>query len=929
MSNVVITSAGLDYVLSASSNDITIKIAYFVPVYDYRIDGTIQEASTTSAFSAIADESLDEPVGEILWNVSSTNYTQSDSSNFIISASSYGAGGTYTSPFQTQSNTVNLLNGNTLSPHLSGSSVYISAAPYGWGGIEGTSVGNNDRPTDSDSDFFSVTDYYPVRTSAGSDELRGNFRCVLNKDVGQIRFNKVALYAVAVDNSGDVISGSQKFFAEAYLNEPITKAGLAIDGFDSLVMDFQIDLHSISADWSDVFFGTSGDYWATTVNGLHSSQKISIGVFDSEQTPNAEPQATVHAGQPNDSDGDYERIPQVRMDYPNNDPNAQKTFTQELKGDGKLYISATDQDFTILPLVSACRLGDLTYPFDRLTFAGGTSSAPDGTIRIRSSDSDIADYGPYFQLYKQFISVYDDPDKVDSVLYNTIYGYDIVRNNSDLMLQTRFQDIYIVAGSKNNAGPPTSTGGDSHKDRHENVITNIGAYEDYNNPTTATSAISESDNWLFNHTYIVAREGIRTFGPLEVNYIPRDWTGFRSEYTSASSVVSTQRKYMSLVAGFRKFDTYTGETDQYARYEGYLYANAVGSEQSDSTAGSNFDPFTQPTDHGYVSSGSKLFIAAGQIRTYGDIKPGYNEKWKLGDYEKKWKEMHTRFLNVGTTDSDADNDPSGDRISSNIYGAQIEQKFVEDDSAEGQYRETLIYPATSRARGDVSDEILKIGYGGNPVGDIVTEDLTVTDTGNIDSLLVDNISCINDASFGRNVYIQSNRYLYFKNSRIRGYYVENSGEAIVRDTQHGVSIDFSWFDNSNFSLSEILEGSISYNNYCYYINAVATFDDNKHGIYTYYIQAPLKYKSGPNVTGDEKNQKYFVYADVGDAGDFKMYLGFTYFSPSSINEFKLSVYQDTNGNVQFGYDGADKTEFDSDANFIVTGNLIGVKNIWG
>ena len=79
MSNVVITSAGLDYVLSASNNDnINIKVGYFVPVYDYRIDGNIQNPTTTSAFSAIADYTLTEPVGEILWNVSSTNYSQSD-----------------------------------------------------------------------------------------------------------------------------------------------------------------------------------------------------------------------------------------------------------------------------------------------------------------------------------------------------------------------------------------------------------------------------------------------------------------------------------------------------------------------------------------------------------------------------------------------------------------------------------------------------------------------------------------------------------------------------------------------------------------------------------------------------------------------------------------------------------------------------------
>ena len=721
MANVVLTSAGLDYVLSANNADaITIKVGYFLPVYDYRIDGTIQSAGTTSAFSAVAAETVaaTEPFGEILWNVSAADYTQSDPDTFLISASNYVGGGTYNSLFQTKSNWINLYKGVPLSNHLSGAALVGNGTV--WTGVDAGVEGYNIGPAGDDTDFFPVKDYYPVRTSAGSDELRGNFRCVLNKDIGKIRFNKIALYAVALQGGSTVI-GNRVFFAECYLNEPIAKTALATDGFDSVVLDFQVDLHSISADWDNVFYGTSGDYWAAVPNGLHSTEKISIGTFDSTLTPNGEPQATVQAGQVANVSGDYERIPQIRIDYPDN-TNA-RWATMELKVDGHIYLSGIQPDMNILPLVPAARLGSSTYPFDRFTFSamqitgpGSMSDQADGNVRIRSSDSIVGIGIPYFQLYKNSIRMFDDVVSATQTSHNTFYGGDLVRDNNDLLVQTRYQNIYVLAGAKNSASITDDQG-----NRHEYNRDMAKNYEDagWDSSTvfSGTSAITNSDNFLYNKNYIVARGGNCMMGPLELTYIPKSWTDTRrTPYTSGSSVISTKRKYMASVTGILSA---TGTADWYENYEQLLYSLASTSEIDDSDTASDFDPFTTSA----VADSGKYFIVASQIRTYGDIKPGGDQRYGLGDFNKKWIAVHTKFLNLSTTDQDDISVEDG----SKLFGLSVGQTW--DSTFPGTtIRWTYMIPATDTGgtpyRSDVDVEYTQIGSDSRRIRNIYSSIMT-------------------------------------------------------------------------------------------------------------------------------------------------------------------------------------------------------------
>ena len=123
MSNVVLTTQGLQYVLSAHNNGIYVDIRYFVPIYDNRIDPTIRLTNyTLSSFSQVADRGQTSPYGEVIWNT--TGYTLSNESKYAISASSF-TGGDMNGSYQRATVQTNLLNGVPLSPQISGTEFAI------------------------------------------------------------------------------------------------------------------------------------------------------------------------------------------------------------------------------------------------------------------------------------------------------------------------------------------------------------------------------------------------------------------------------------------------------------------------------------------------------------------------------------------------------------------------------------------------------------------------------------------------------------------------------------------------------------------------------------------------------------------------------------------------------------------------------------
>jgi len=287
--NTIITSAGLDLATSAHDSGPLIAIKYFVPSYDYRIDPNMYTDSIdVLELSASMSADDTEPYGEIIYNIDADNhiYTLSDSTNFIVSGgteTNHTSYYTVENPLVTDKYKVNLYDGSALSNYYSGTEAVYDSNDYpnAWK-ITGfdTVSGDNSVPSEvisGNSRFFDVTDYYPVSEDSGY--IKGSWKCRLSKNIGNVKFNKIGLYVVQLDSNGNE-SSAPVLFAEASLSETITKTNFGNDGFDDIVIDVQLQLVSLPADFSDVFYSTSGDYWSRTVGGLYYPDKIGIGTFE-------------------------------------------------------------------------------------------------------------------------------------------------------------------------------------------------------------------------------------------------------------------------------------------------------------------------------------------------------------------------------------------------------------------------------------------------------------------------------------------------------------------------------------------------------------------------------------------------------------------------------------------------------------------------
>jgi len=274
MPNVMITQRGLDFVMSANDKGPMIWLDLFVPVYDDRIDNNVRTSGyTLSSFADIVDVTRTTPYGEIIWN--RTGYSVDYSSNYVISAVSAN-GGFLQNSYQKATTYTNLYNGNPLSDQVSASYWASSAAGdaglYNWnapGGAVGVTANN---PT---GNYWVAGDYYPVYEGPQNNELRGSIKCQIDKNRGNFKFNKIALYAKQ-DQTSEIC-----FFGEAYLEVPAVVSNLEV-GFDQFEFDIQIDISGVSATWAEVFFSSSADYWSHSPGGLYYPGRIGVGQFDDE-----------------------------------------------------------------------------------------------------------------------------------------------------------------------------------------------------------------------------------------------------------------------------------------------------------------------------------------------------------------------------------------------------------------------------------------------------------------------------------------------------------------------------------------------------------------------------------------------------------------------------------------------------------------------
>lgn len=285
MANTVITNYGAQYVLSAGGLGPYIAIRYFLPVYDFRIDNNIHTNQSYSTAAITYDSTIaatsaivGSPTGEKIWNEVGYNL----STNYIVSGVGDISGANYVSAYKQSSMGigVNTFNGVPLRPSYYGSTFSPPTSAVNRWTITNLSGNNgvNVLTTGTRSKYWRVTDYYPVTDTSGN--IRGSFKCHLDKAVGRFKFNKVAMYAVRVDTAGVESSDDPVFFAEAFVKETCVKSNLLTEGFDDFVVDVQVNLTPLNNIWVSGFFSTSGDYWSRTVGGLYTSTPIGVGSFN-------------------------------------------------------------------------------------------------------------------------------------------------------------------------------------------------------------------------------------------------------------------------------------------------------------------------------------------------------------------------------------------------------------------------------------------------------------------------------------------------------------------------------------------------------------------------------------------------------------------------------------------------------------------------
>lgn len=388
--NIIVTSAGLDLATSAHTSGPLIALKYCLPVYDYRIDGNLHngEAWGTSAIdvSAAATQNDTTPTGEIIYNIDEENfvYALSDDDNWVLytgveNITSATSTWEVSASVQSKEQKINLYDGTPLENYISGSSVdYTSATTTeGYWTIEdaGLVTGSNSVPAQTSAStqrYFEIVGYYPTNDSTA----RGNFKCRVSKDIGKVKFNKLAIYAVQVDTNGNE-TGDPVLFAQAMLTEPITKTNVAAQGFDDIVIDVQIQLSTIAASFSEVFYSTSGDYWSQTPGGLYYSEKVGIGTFLSGTD---EPRTMLDVKSTSAVNNFSLRSWDDDNDY----------WLFNVESDGDLVISGTSGDVIIPNNVSATYLRSSSLRSDTVASFNGTTVV-NGTFTVNADSTIIGD----------------------------------------------------------------------------------------------------------------------------------------------------------------------------------------------------------------------------------------------------------------------------------------------------------------------------------------------------------------------------------------------------------------------------------------------------------------------------------------------------------------------------------------------------------
>ena len=530
MPNTVLTNFGLDYVLSADDYGPRIYLKYFVPVYDYRMDPLIHNDDLpASATSQIASDTISRtsPFGEVIWNTDGADYSLTNQNeNWIISGSgsSWNDGSkVMTDAVQSQRFQINTYDGTPLWTHAYAPASAAFSPPDRWDLDSNAfiSAGDNTPSLASTDKYFQVVDYFPVVSGDGAG-IRGNFKCMLRKDIGEVKFNKLALYAVRVNPDGSETGEDPVFFAETYEPTTMVRTPFGNGGFDDVITDVQIDLASISSDISDIFYSTSGDYWHRVPEGLYYPESIGIGSF--ENSVNA-PSATVHARHSRT----FPNKPNWRADYSDSlfiteDVTSAGNVEQNHVHGSTAWKLITDiSTYERYPETDGLvKFGKDGNRYHSAKFADSVSvSAVDGNkafITLSASSAQESDYTKTQIHMSNFGKiVFDEANGTDQVAY--VKGADYWRDEEDLCIVTKARnsayssdvlDIFMLAGFNSSAAIDSSVESDTGYSGfvHPNWTWRMKGYTNYAYQYLNPNA----------RVWIAGAKDIRTWGPIQLNH---------------------------------------------------------------------------------------------------------------------------------------------------------------------------------------------------------------------------------------------------------------------------------------------------------------------------------------------------------------------------------------------------------------------------
>lgn len=335
MSNIILTTSGASFMNQAGASGPYIPIKYFLPVYDHRYDALVHPTSALIPVSAGDFTSAVNPFGDIIYNIDSLStsaYSMTPTEFLVYDPNQTGTSTISNSTFDSTAN-ITLRSGRPLSHSISATSFVYSYPNWtvdGYTIVSGDSSVPTGYATTTDK-FFNTVSYSPISSAAGGN-ARGLFKIRLGNQVGNFKFNKIALYAAKIlANGSEDTSVTPVLFGIAMLREPIIKSN---DGYNISFFELDVELQFSSNGYFSQTSFINNTEWTVAGDNLWWDRRVIIGTSGVPGSYTA--RAKLHIVENNTN------APMIRLTTDNDDAYVD-TFMEEFAATNQIeHISSKD-----------------------------------------------------------------------------------------------------------------------------------------------------------------------------------------------------------------------------------------------------------------------------------------------------------------------------------------------------------------------------------------------------------------------------------------------------------------------------------------------------------------------------------------------------------------------------------------------------------